>query len=70
MGLDRFVPPLRWMLYEGLAHGLLVKPLQITKWEGPEHHPSMNRFWRLLEYLPITRLSYDTSRTSEHTVTW
>ena len=56
--LERFGPPLRWMLYEAMEFGLRVKPLQVGKWAGPAHNPSMNRFWKIMEYIPVHRLSY------------
>lgn len=59
MELNRFGPPLRWMLYEAMDWGLRVEPFQVGQWAPAEHNPSMTRVWKPLEYLPLTRLTYD-----------
>ena len=58
LDLSRFGPALRWMLYEALDFGLVVKPFQVYTWEKPTHRPSMTPIWRMLEVLPIRHLSY------------
>ena len=67
--LNRFGPPLRWMLYEAMDSGLLVKPFKIGAWKAAEHHPSMTWVWKVLECLPLTRLSYDADP-DERTIRW
>lgn len=67
--LERFGPALRWMLYEAMEFGLQVKPFQVGRWEAAVHNPSMGGFWRVLEYIPIPRLSYNGDRGDE-TETW
>jgi hypothetical protein len=57
------------MLYEALDHGLQMQ-LQPRFFEPFEPHDSMNPFYRALEYLPLTRLSYNRSRTSSETDSW
>ncbi|PPQ84948.1 hypothetical protein CVT25_004461 [Psilocybe cyanescens] len=55
--LDHFGPSLRWMSYEAIKKGLKMEP---------HRHPfkslipmsSMNMFYRVVEYFPISRLSY------------
>ncbi|KAK7025539.1 hypothetical protein VNI00_015892 [Paramarasmius palmivorus] len=52
-------PSLRWMTREAAATGLLLTPSS-TKWSKTtkDVHESMNALWRILEILPIKRLSY------------
>ncbi|KIP01126.1 hypothetical protein PHLGIDRAFT_58387, partial [Phlebiopsis gigantea 11061_1 CR5-6] len=57
INLELFGPPLRWMLYEALEHGLRVEPYQ-GGWSSPEHHPSMTKVWKVFEAYPWKRLSY------------
>lgn len=58
LGLDKFGPALRWMMYQGLALGLRVESFQ-GSWVGPTHVDSMQGwFWKVLEVLPLPRLSY------------
>lgn len=65
LDLDLFGPPLRWMLYEALEHGLRVEPYR-GGWSAPVHSPSMTRVWRMFEVYPWKRLSYNgTSPTAE-----
>lgn len=66
---EGFGPALRWMLYEAIDFGLSVRPSQIGQWKGPAHHPSMNRFWKAIEYIPIPRLSYGEGK-GDRTHTW
>ena len=58
--LNGFGPPLRWMLYEAMDSGLHVKPFKIGEWKSAEHNPSMTWVWKVLECLPLTRLTYET----------
>lgn len=58
---DGFGPPLRWILYEAMDFGLRVKPFKGAKWKPSEHHPSLVGVWKLLEYYPFRRLSYNTA---------
>ena len=69
LDLERFGPPLRWMLYEAMEFGLHVKPFQAGEWARPVHNPSMNWFWRIMEYLPIPRLLYGRD-VGDQTETW
>lgn len=55
--LDKFGPPLRWMVYEARSYGLLVESVG-GAWVEPKHNDSMNSGWKLLEVLPIKRLMY------------
>ena len=57
------------MLYEGIEFGLRVEPFRAGKWGKPMHNPSMNWFWRIMEYLPIPRLSYR-KETGDKIETW
>ena len=56
--MNKFGPALRWMTYEAIVFGLEVEPFE-GEWERLEiPHNSMNLFWRVLEWMPIKRLSY------------
>lgn len=55
--LDHFGPSLRWMSYEAIKRGLKIEPHQ-SPWESLKPESSMNWFYGLLEYFPISRLSY------------
>ena len=68
IALDRFGPSLRWMLSQAIAHELLVRPYQ-GGWSDPEPIDSMTWFWRILEILPLKRLSYDAAE-SDTTLWW
>lgn len=54
-------PPLRWMAYEATSAGLALKKFK-GEWnlrKAIDVHESLDGwFWRLLEHLPIPRLSY------------
>ena len=59
VALDKFGPPLRWMVYEGQQNGLLVESLGGTvTWVPSLYNNSMTGIWKLLEAVPIRRLSY------------
>lgn len=45
------------MSFEAVNLGLKLKQVP-RKWEEPKISRSLSGFWMLLEYLPITRLSY------------
>lgn len=70
LDVDRFGPPLRWMLYEAINAGLHSKPFQTAKWADAEHTPSMTGIWKVFEYIPIKRLSYKRTHDGGHTETW
>lgn len=58
LDLDKFGPALRWMTYEAILAGLDMDPLR-GEWEKLiEPHNSMTVFWRIVECLPIKRLTY------------
>jgi hypothetical protein len=56
--LDRFGPALRWMSYEAIVHGLQMNHFQ-GKWQQPDYKSSMTGVWKLFEYVPFKRLSYN-----------
>lgn len=62
--LEKFGPPLRWMVYEAKLHGLLVDSLDGT-WVPSVYNNSMTGIWKILEILPILRLSYKGKQTTE-----
>ncbi|KAF8499324.1 hypothetical protein BU17DRAFT_59207, partial [Hysterangium stoloniferum] len=67
-GLDRRHPAFLWMSYEAAWAGLRLMDSDVAwKWDelGPMNE-SLTSVWKLLEYLPIKRLSYE----SGDTVTW
>lgn len=57
------------MLREAEAHGLRVVPFQGV-WRPAEINLSMKWYWRILEYLPIRRLSYDGKHPKDDTERW
>lgn len=57
MELKKFGPALRWMTYEAITHGILMEPF-IGKWNQASYTESMTGIWKLLEALPIRRLTY------------
>jgi hypothetical protein len=66
---SQFGPALRWMLYEALDHGLRMK-LGRREWKRFRPHHSMTPFYKALEFLPLTRLSYDQSSALHETDSW
>jgi hypothetical protein len=54
---DRFGPALRWMCYEAIQWGIRLEQDK-GKWYESTPKSSMNWFWRLIECMPIKRLSY------------
>jgi hypothetical protein len=69
LSLSQFGPALRWMLHEALDHGLRMT-LRQRDWKPFKPHYSMNPLYRALEYLPLTRLSYNQSPASSETHSW
>jgi hypothetical protein len=61
-----FGPALRWMSYEAMRWGLRME-LYRGKWEKFESQSSMTWFWRIIECMPLTRLSYKHDAIPEHT---
>jgi hypothetical protein len=49
------------MSYEAIVNGLLMNHFR-GMWEQPDYKPSMTRVWKLLEYIPIKRLSYSSEK--------
>lgn len=60
LGLDKFGPALRFVVYEGVAQGLRVKSFE-GAWAASEHTPSLARWspWWLLEIYPFRRNTYN-----------
>ncbi|KAJ8490190.1 hypothetical protein ONZ45_g13289 [Pleurotus djamor] len=63
--LNNFGPSLRWMTCEAMACGLRVKPY-LGKWLPVVPKESLKGFWKALEYLPFSALSYR----DESSLTW
>ena len=59
-----FGPALRWMSYEGLNCGLKMQP-HMGQWSPITPNDSMTFFWKILEYIPLPRLSYQTADSVE-----
>ncbi|KAJ3889763.1 hypothetical protein GG344DRAFT_51003, partial [Lentinula edodes] len=57
-GLDRFGPALRWMTYEAISHGLKMDPFR-GEWTPLDVNESLTGFWKLLEFIPFRRLTYE-----------
>src|ERR1700761_6879782 len=60
--LDNAATPVLWMANEAFRAGLKLEPSAV-EWKWPELETSkptesMNWFWRLVELIPIGRLSY------------
>ncbi|KAI0044937.1 hypothetical protein FA95DRAFT_1608100 [Auriscalpium vulgare] len=49
-------PAMHWMTSEALAHGLRAQP--VSGWESFPPHPSLGWIWKIIEVLPVRRLSY------------
>ncbi|KAI0039155.1 WD40 repeat-like protein [Auriscalpium vulgare] len=56
--LRQFGASLRWMTFEGLSHGLRMKPFQGSQWQAFRPSPSLTGAWRVMEYIPFRQLSY------------
>ncbi|KAJ8496000.1 hypothetical protein ONZ45_g12631 [Pleurotus djamor] len=63
--LANFGPALRWMTYEAMLHGLLMKNYE-GEWSSLKPTDSLTWVWKLFEYLPFGALSY----TDENSLTW
>ncbi|KZV83395.1 WD40 repeat-like protein [Exidia glandulosa HHB12029] len=59
----KFGPALRWMSFEALLAGLRLKKSPQT-WDDPKATNSLSLFWRLIELLPMKRLTYNRIATS------
>ncbi|EIN08082.1 WD40 repeat-like protein [Punctularia strigosozonata HHB-11173 SS5] len=66
---DQFGPASRWMSYEAQRWGLRLRPFE-GKWRPFKPNPSMSLVWRIIEYLPVTRLSYRPDRSSNDQRRW
>jgi hypothetical protein len=66
LDLNRFGPALRWMSYEAISNGLRMHPFS-KKWERPKRNESLTGFWKVLEYMPFGRLTYESE---EATTSW
>jgi hypothetical protein len=64
--MQSFGPALRWMSYEAMRWGLRME-LYHGKWEKFDNQSSMTLFWRIIECMPLTRLSYKHDAEPEHT---
>jgi hypothetical protein len=62
--LDKFGPALRWMTYEAINNGLRMKPFE-KQWSEYKSSESLTLGWKMLEILPLGRLTYK----SEESVT-
>ncbi|EIN07512.1 WD40 repeat-like protein [Punctularia strigosozonata HHB-11173 SS5] len=54
---DQFGAALRWMTYEATSKGLRVRPFDGT-WQPFRPNPSMSFIWRIVELIPLRRLTY------------
>ncbi|KIJ34082.1 hypothetical protein M422DRAFT_233549, partial [Sphaerobolus stellatus SS14] len=63
MKLDHFGPALRWMSYEAVHHGLRIQPHR-GEWESIPPNPSLTFVWKIIEVLPLRRLSYKDKETT------
>ncbi|KZV92974.1 hypothetical protein EXIGLDRAFT_674515 [Exidia glandulosa HHB12029] len=63
IALDRFGPSLRWMSFEATQLGLQLKATPY-KWNDSQISESLAGFWKVLECLPLRRLSFNGA---EHT---
>jgi hypothetical protein len=64
--LNSFGPALRWMSYEAIYWGLRMK-YHRGEWESLKPQSSMTWFWKIIECMPLTRLSYEHNEEPEHT---
>jgi hypothetical protein len=60
LNLDVTAVPLQWMAYESVSHGLQIPLSGEIAWSREKLHlkESLTHRWKLLEYLPIKRLTY------------
>ncbi|THU84854.1 hypothetical protein K435DRAFT_686688, partial [Dendrothele bispora CBS 962.96] len=63
---DHFGPALRWMSYEAISWGLKMGSYH-GEWKPIRLNESLNGFWKVLEFLPFRRLSY---QDENHTTYW
>jgi hypothetical protein len=56
--LDKFGPALRWMTYEAINNGLRVKTVD-KQWGEYKSSESLTLGWKILEILPLGRLTYE-----------
>ncbi|EJD54177.1 WD40 repeat-like protein [Auricularia subglabra TFB-10046 SS5] len=61
--LKKFGPALRWMSFEAVLSGLRIEPGP-REWEPIQVSDSMTSFWKIFEYLPIRRLTYEGKETA------
>jgi len=66
-GMNRGRPPLRWMILEAGALGLRTSRFKrkLCANEQIDVKESLTGAWKILEYLPIRRLTYSTNPNSK-----
>jgi hypothetical protein len=63
--LDKFGPALRWMTYEAINSGLRMKTFD-KQWGEYKPSESLTFGWKMLEILPLSRLTYKTEESVTH----
>jgi hypothetical protein len=57
LNLNQFGPSLRWMSYEAIRCGLKMIPYR-GEWRRLKPSSSMTGLWKIVELMPIKRLTY------------
>jgi hypothetical protein len=63
--LDKFGPALRWMTYEAISNGLRMKTFD-KQWGEYKSSESLTLGWKILEILPLSRLTYKAEESVTH----
>ncbi|KAF4618325.1 hypothetical protein D9613_011564 [Agrocybe pediades] len=65
--MDRSRPPLRWMIHEAGSVGLLTRPFtrELKSVDQIEIKESLRGMWKVLEWLPFRRFTYNESTTGK-----
>jgi hypothetical protein len=65
IGLNKFGPALRWMSYEAITSGLRTMTVS-EQWDEYQSSESLTLGWRILEILPLGRLTYEKEESVTH----
>jgi hypothetical protein len=63
--LDKLGPALRWMTYEAINNGLRMKTFD-KQWGEYKSSESLTLGWKILEILPLGRLTYEKEESVTH----
>jgi hypothetical protein len=63
--LNKFGPALRWMTYEAIISGLRIMTVN-EQWGEYNSSESLTLGWKILEILPLGRLTYEKEESVTH----